>query len=85
MKTLAFLASLAGMALLSLATGAAEPAKDHPLVGRYEGAVLDGYKAAAYDEVGPEQGADPELGPRRQARPAQGRGQGDALPLQAAG
>lgn len=32
--------------------GAAEPGKDHPLVGRYEGAVLDGYKAAAYDEVG---------------------------------
>jgi len=47
---------LAGAALLSplLLAGAfaAEPGKDHPLVGRYEGAVLDGYKAAAYDEVG---------------------------------
>jgi outer membrane protein OmpA-like peptidoglycan-associated protein len=45
---------LAAAACLLLATGAfaAEPAKDHPLVGRYEGAVLDGYKAAAYDEVG---------------------------------
>jgi hypothetical protein len=26
--------------------------KDHPLVGRYEGAVLDGTKVMAYDEVG---------------------------------
>ena len=38
---------LAGAAVLSplLLAGAfaAEPAKDHPLVGRYEGAVLDGY------------------------------------------
>ncbi|MBN8753214.1 MULTISPECIES: OmpA family protein [Variovorax] len=48
-------ARIAGAALLCLPVAsafAAEPAKDHPLVGRYEGAVLDGYKAAAYDEVG---------------------------------
>ncbi|RZL61420.1 MAG: OmpA family protein [Variovorax sp.] len=31
---------------------AAEPAKDHPLVGRYEGSVMEVYKPAAYDEVG---------------------------------
>lgn len=35
---------------------AAEPAKDHPLVGRYEGAVLEGYKSNAFDEVGLIQG-----------------------------
>ncbi|WP_295987018.1 OmpA family protein [uncultured Variovorax sp.] len=51
---LVFLARLAAGALLSAAAGsfAAEPARDNPLVGRYEGSVLDGYKAAAYDEVG---------------------------------
>ena len=44
----------AGALLISASAGsfAAEPAKDNPLVGRYEGSVLDGYKAAAYDEVG---------------------------------
>ena len=31
---------------------AAEPAKDHPLVGRYEGSVMEVYKPAAYDEAG---------------------------------
>ena len=49
MKKLVFSAATA---LLCLGALAGEPAKDHPLVGRYEGAVLDGYKAAAYDEVG---------------------------------
>jgi hypothetical protein len=76
---------LAAAACLLLATGAfaAEPAKDHPLVGRYEGAVLDGYKVMAYDEVGlikePFQnwgGGKPEL--------LQARGQDHALSLQAA-
>ncbi|QNK66683.1 OmpA family protein [Variovorax sp. PAMC26660] len=53
------LASFAVMAWLSLAAfactsafAAAPPEKDHPLVGRYEGAVLDGTKVMAYDEVG---------------------------------
>ena len=41
-------------ALPSLA--AAPAGKDHPLVGRYEGAVLDGYQAPAFDEVGLIQG-----------------------------
>lgn len=31
---------------------AAEPAKDHPLIGRYEGSIMEVYKPAAYDEVG---------------------------------
>jgi hypothetical protein len=57
MKQLASrLAMLAATALLCVAAPttafAAEPGKDNPLVGRYEGAVLDGYKAAAFDEVG---------------------------------
>jgi outer membrane protein OmpA-like peptidoglycan-associated protein len=53
MKKLAsHMATFAVAALLCVAALAAEPGKDHPLVGRYEGAVLDGYKAAAYDEVG---------------------------------
>jgi outer membrane protein OmpA-like peptidoglycan-associated protein len=45
---------LACVALLASATAApaAEPAKDHPLVGRYEGAVLDAFQSKAYDEVG---------------------------------
>jgi len=50
---------LAASVLLAALCGsapAAEPGKDHPLVGRYEGAVLEGYKAAAYDEVGLIQG-----------------------------
>lgn len=47
---------LAGAALLSAAAAllpvrAAEPAKDHPLVGRYEGAVLEAYKGSSYDEA----------------------------------
>lgn len=36
----------------STVASAAEPAKDHPLVGRYEGAVLDAFQSSAYDEVG---------------------------------
>lgn len=56
MNTLACLRALlvatASLCAAAFAAFAAEPAKDHPLVGRYEGAVLDGYKAAAYDEVG---------------------------------
>jgi outer membrane protein OmpA-like peptidoglycan-associated protein len=45
---------VAGLILLASGTMAcaAEPAKDHPLVGRYEGAVLDAYQAHAYEEVG---------------------------------
>ncbi|QSI29045.1 OmpA family protein [Variovorax sp. RKNM96] len=45
---------LACVALLAAATfaSAAEPAKDHPLVGRYEGSVLDAFQSNAYDEVG---------------------------------
>lgn len=44
----------AGLAVLFFlcAAHAAEPAKDHPLVGRYEGAVLEGAKVSAYDEAG---------------------------------
>ncbi|MDA7415458.1 OmpA family protein [Xenophilus arseniciresistens] len=46
---------LAGAALWSAGTTqtlrAAEPAKDHPLVGRYEGAVLEAYKGSSYDEA----------------------------------
>ena len=38
--------------LLATAAQAAEPLRDHPLVGRYEGAVLEGAKTGAYDEVG---------------------------------
>jgi len=38
-------------AWIALAAQAAEPAKDHPLVGRYEGAVLEGYKGSSYDEA----------------------------------
>jgi len=50
MKQLAFFAATA---LLCIAAAfAAAPEKDHPLVGRYEGAVLDGSKVTAYDEVG---------------------------------
>ena len=44
------------LAALCGSAPAAEPGRDHPLVGRYEGAVLEGYKAAAYDEVGLIQG-----------------------------
>ncbi len=50
MKQLAFFAATA--LLCAAATAAAPPEKDHPLVGRYEGAVLDGTKATAFDEVG---------------------------------
>ena len=46
----------AAIALLASALAgpltAAEPAKDHPLVGRYDGAVLEGARTGAYDEVG---------------------------------
>ena len=49
MKKFAFFAATA---LLGLAASAAAPEKDHPLVGRYEGSVLDGTKVTAYDEVG---------------------------------
>ena len=31
---------------------AAEPGKDHPLVGRYEGSVLEAVRSNAFDEVG---------------------------------
>lgn len=31
---------------------AAEPARDHPLVGRYEGSVLEAVRTNAFDEVG---------------------------------
>jgi len=45
---------LACAALLAAATvtSAAEPAKDHPLVGRYEGSVMDAFQSKDYDEVG---------------------------------
>ncbi|RYF74180.1 MAG: OmpA family protein [Comamonadaceae bacterium] len=50
-------AGLACCLLLAAAIGsgtalAAEPARDHPLVGRYQGAVLEAQKASAFDEVG---------------------------------
>lgn len=45
---------LAGAALIAAATisSAAEPAKDHPLVGRYEGSVMDAFQSKNYDELG---------------------------------
>ncbi|MFH0132029.1 OmpA family protein [Variovorax sp. VaC1] len=45
---------LASAALLAAATfaSAAEPAKDHPLVGRYEGSTMDAFQVKNYDEVG---------------------------------
>lgn len=50
MKQLDFFAAAALVCVA--ASAAAPPEKDHPLVGRYEGAVLDGTKVTAYDEVG---------------------------------
>ncbi len=50
------LALAALFALQVCMANAAEPAKDHPLVGRYEGAVLEAYKATAFDGVGLIQG-----------------------------
>ncbi|MBJ2156670.1 OmpA family protein [Variovorax sp. IB41] len=55
MKKLAFFAATATLGLAAFAVfaaSAAAPEKDHPLVGRYEGAVLDGTKVMAFDEVG---------------------------------
>ncbi|RYE59317.1 MAG: OmpA family protein [Hyphomicrobiales bacterium] len=49
-------AAVALLPFAALTAPAAEPAKDHPLVGRYEGAVLEATKAAAFDEVGLIQG-----------------------------
>jgi len=44
--------ALAGLSLVACIASAAEPAKDHPLVGRYEGSVMEVYKPATFDEVG---------------------------------
>ena len=51
-------ALLAGLALgMTAAFGqAAEPGKDHPLVGRYEGATLKVYQKPKFDEIGLLQG-----------------------------
>ncbi|MBS0428104.1 MAG: OmpA family protein [Proteobacteria bacterium] len=48
------LAMMALSAALWLPGGlrAAEPGKDHPLVGRYEGSVLEAVRSNAFDEVG---------------------------------
>lgn len=46
------MAALWAAAWLPIGAAAAEPGKDHPLVGRYDGSVLEAVRTNAFDEVG---------------------------------
>ena len=51
-KTIQSVASITTVLVLSTSPGhAAEPGKDHPLVGRYEGSVLTFYRQPRFDEI----------------------------------